>query len=179
MKIETCPETVGFCSKRLANIHPWMQKYVDEGKLSGAITMVARHGQVVFCESLGYRDLKTRKPLKTDNIFRFYSMTKPVTSVAVMMLYEEGHFQLDDPVAKFIPGFRDVQVYVSGAGADMITESPRNPVTIHHLLTHTSGLTYGSENVGPIPELYEQSRTDFYTHDGRLADVVRSCKIVS
>jgi CubicO group peptidase (beta-lactamase class C family) len=172
MKIETRPETVGFCSKRLANIHPWMQKYVDEGKLSGAITMVARHGQVVFCESLGYRDLKTRKPLKTDNIFRFYSMTKPVTSVAVMMLYEEGHFQLDDPVAKFIPGFQDMQVYVPGAEADMITESPRSPVTIHHLLTHTSGLTYGSGNVGLIPERYQQDRTDFGTHDGKLADVV-------
>jgi CubicO group peptidase (beta-lactamase class C family) len=172
MKIGTRPETVGLCSKRLANIRPWMQKYVDEGKLPGAITMVARHGKVVYCESLGYRDLKARKPLTTDNILRFYSMTKPVTSVAVMMLYEEGHFQLDDPVAKFIPGFQDMQVYVSGAGTEMITESPRNPVTIHHLLTHTSGLTYGSENVGPIPELYQQGLTDFDTHDGKLADVV-------
>ena len=86
MKIGTRPETVGLCSKRLANIRPWMQKYVDEGKLPGAITMVARHGKVVYCESLGYRDLKARKPLTTDNIWRFYSMTKPVTSVAVMML---------------------------------------------------------------------------------------------
>jgi len=166
------PEIVGLCSKRLAYIRPWMQKYVDEGKLSGAITLVARHGKVVYCESTGYRELATHKPLTTDNIFRFYSMTKPITSVAVMMLYEQGHFQLDDPVAEFIPDLNDLQVYVSGSGADMITEPLNSPLTIHHLLTHTSGFTYGFGDVGPIPELYQQGRTDFGTHDGKLAEVV-------
>jgi CubicO group peptidase (beta-lactamase class C family) len=172
MEIMVSPESVGLCSKRLANIRPWMQKYVDAGKLPGAITMVARHGKVVYCDSFGYRELETHNPMTADSILRFYSMTKPITSVAVMMLYEEGHFQLDDSVAEFIPDTKEMRVYVSGSGADMITEPLKNPMTIHHLMTHTSGLTYGFGDVGPIPELYQQNRTDFGTHDGKLATVV-------
>ena len=108
MEVIASPESVGLSSNRLKHIHPWMQKYLDESKLPGATTLVARHGQVVYCESLGYRDLEARKPMTADTILRIYSMTKPITSVAVMMLYEEGHFQLDDPVAEFIPGFKDL-----------------------------------------------------------------------
>jgi CubicO group peptidase (beta-lactamase class C family) len=172
MEVIASPESVGLSSNRLKHIHPWMQKYLDESKLPGATTLVARHGQVVYCESLGYRDLEARKPMTADTILRIYSMTKPITSVAVMMLYEEGHFQLDDPVAEFIPGFKDLQVYVSGSGGDMITEPLNSSLTIHHLLVHTSGLTYGFGDEGPIPELYMQYNTDFGPHDGKLVDVV-------
>jgi CubicO group peptidase (beta-lactamase class C family) len=172
MEVIASPESVGLSSSRLKHILPWMQKYLDEKKLPGATTLVARQGRVVYCESLGYRDLEGRKPMTADTILRIYSMTKPITSVAVMMLYEEGHFQLDDPVAEFIPGLKDMQVYVSGSGNEMVTEPLNCPITVHHLLTHTSGLTYGFGDVGPIPDLYMQHSTDFGTHDGKLVDVV-------
>jgi CubicO group peptidase (beta-lactamase class C family) len=99
-------------------------------------------------------------------------MTKPITSVALMMLYEEGLFQLDDPVSEFIPSFEKTKVYVSGDPDDMVCEPLQTPITLHHLLTHTSGLTYGFGNDGPIPELYRKLRTDFDTHDGPLEKVV-------
>lgn len=166
------PEDVGMSSMRLERIRPWMHSYLDAGKLPGAMALVARQGKVVFCESLGYRDLEANKPLTTDTIFRIYSMTKPLTSVALMMLYEQALFQLDDRVAEFIPCFNDLQVYVSGDGDNLDTEPLRMPMTLHHLLTHTSGLTYGFDNQGPIPALYRKFHTDFGTHDGSLAEVV-------
>ncbi len=172
MEINSKSESVGLCSKRLGRILPWMQRYLDEGKLPGATTLIARKGQVVFCESLGFGDIESKKTLHIDSILRFYSMTKPITSVAAMMLYEKGLFQLDDPVSKFIPGFETMQVYVSGSGQDIQTKRAQTPMTIHHLLTHTSGLTYGSFNTGAVAKLYRQNRTDFNPNDGSLEEVV-------
>ena len=172
METNCSPESVGLCSKRLKRIRPWIQRYLDEGKLPGATTLVARKGQVVFCESLGFGDIEANKPLRVDSIHRFYSMTKPVTSVAAMMLYEQGLFQLDDPVAKFIPDFKDMQVYIEGAGNDMITKPANNLITIKHLLTHTSGLTYGFFNADVISNLYTQNHTDFNANDGTLEQVI-------
>ena len=166
------PETQGLCSKRLARITPWMQKYLDEGKIPGAMTLVARHGEIVFSKALGCSDTERKKPLEMDSIFRFYSMTKPVTAVAVLMLYEQGHFQLDDPISNFIPGFKEMHVYKSGEKSTLVTEPASGPITIQHLLTHTSGLTYGGGNEGLVPELYVQEKTDFGTNDGLLTDVV-------
>ena len=116
--------------------------------------------------------MEANQPMQTDTILRFYSMTKPITAVAVLMLYEEGCFQLDDPVTEFIPGIKDLRVYVSGEGDDMATEPLCQPMTLHHLLTHTSGLTYGFGEEGPIPELYQRHHTDFDDHDGPLEAVV-------
>jgi CubicO group peptidase (beta-lactamase class C family) len=99
-------------------------------------------------------------------------MTKPITAVALMMLYEEGRFQLDDPVSEFIPGFKDLRIYFSGEGDAMVTEPLHMPMTLHHLLTHTSGLTYGFGNEGPIAALYRKHHTDFGGHDGPLDEVV-------
>ncbi len=141
MEVSTKPEEVGLSSKRLAHIRPWLQNYLKTGKLPGATILVARHGKVVFCESAGLRDLEASEPMTADTILRFYSMTKPITSVAIMMLYEAGLFQLDDPVSKFIPGFEKLKVYVSGGPEDMVCEPLQVPLTLHHLLTHTSGLT--------------------------------------
>ncbi len=172
MEINAKPEEVGLSTERLARIRPWVQRYLDEGKLPGSTTLVARRGQVVYCESLGYSDLEARKPLKADNILRFYSMTKPITAVALLMLYEKGLFQLDDPVSEFIPGFKDMQVYVSGTNSDMVTAPATEPITLHHLLTHTSGLTYGGLNEGPIPDLYVENQVEFHPQNGSLADVV-------
>ena len=102
MAVFAKPEEVGLSSERLGRIRPWLRGYLETGKLPGATTLVARHGKIVFCESQGFRDLEASKPMTADTILRFYSMTKPITSVALMMLYEKGLFQLDDPVLKQI-----------------------------------------------------------------------------
>ena len=149
-----------------------MQEYIDDGKLPGATTLVGRHGKVAFCETMGYGDLEEKKTLAQDSILRFYSMSKPITAAAVMLLYEQGLFQLDDPLYEYIPAFRNMQVYCSGSGDSMTTEPATTPITIHHLLTHTSGLTYGVENEGGVSGLYAEKRTDFNPHDGPLASVV-------
>lgn len=172
MEVLAKPEEVGLSSKRLARIRPWLRGYLETGKLPGATTLVARHGKVVFCESEGFRDLEATKTMTADTILRFYSMTKPITSVALMILYEAGLFQLDDPVSEFIPSFKNTRVYVSGDPDDTVSEPLQTPITLHHLLTHTSGLTYGFGNEGPIPELYQKHHTDFDTHDGPLEKVV-------
>ena len=172
MEIDTTPESVGLSSKRLALIRPWMQQFIDTGRLPGAATLVARHGQVVFCEARGLKNIETCTSLTMDTIHRFYSMTKPVTSVAAMMLYEKGLFQLDDPVSDFIPGFKDMKVYVSGSEKDPVTRPAKTAMTIRHLLTHTSGFTYGSFNTGTVAGLYRQNRTDFDYDDGPLEKIV-------
>jgi CubicO group peptidase (beta-lactamase class C family) len=166
------PEEIGLSSARLELIQPWIQTYLVAGKLPGATIFVARNGKVAYCKTFGLRDVEANQPMQTDTILRFYSMTKPITAVAVLMLYEEGCFQLDDPVTEFIPGFKDLRVYVSGEGDDMATEPLCQPMTLHHLLTHTSGLTYGLGEEGPIPELYQRHHTDFDDHDGPLEAVV-------
>jgi len=172
MEVFAKPEEAGLSSKRLARIRPWLRGYLETGKLPGATTLVACHGKIVFCESEGFRDLEAPKTMTADTILRFYSMTKPITSVALMMLYEEGLFQLDDPVSEFIASFEKTKVYVSGDPDEMVCEPLKTPITLHHLLTHTSGLTYGFGNQGPIPELYQKRHTDFDTHDEPLEKVV-------
>ena len=166
------PEDVGLSSARLELMKPWIQTYLDTGKLPGATIFVARHGRAVYCETFGLRDMEANQAMQTDTILRIYSMTKPITAVALLMLYEEGRFQLDDPVADFIPGFKDLRVYVSGERDDIVTEPLCQPMTLHHLLTHTSGLTYGFGDEGPIPKLYQTHHTDFDDQDGPLEVVV-------
>jgi len=172
MEVHSDPEKMGLSPARLTRIKTWMQKYIDGGKLPGAATLVARGGQVAFCETIGYGDVENKTPLAQNSILRFYSMSKPITAVAVMMLYEQGLFQLDDPLYKYIPAFKNMQVYRSGSGNNVKTVSATRPITIHHLLTHTSGLTYGVENQGGVPGLYAEKRTDFYPDDGPLESVV-------
>ena len=124
-------ETVGMSTNRLARIKPLMQRYVDDGKLAGIITLVARHGKIVHFEQVGKLDLQTGAALPDDALFRIYSMSKPVVSVAAMMLYEQGKFQLDDPVAKYLPAFKDAKVLVDGV------EVPADhPFTIRELMSH-------------------------------------------
>ena len=111
------PEDVGMSTSRLERIAPVMQRWVDAGKIPGALTMIAREGRLVHLEKVGMQDVATAKPLEFDTIFRIYSMTKPIASIAVMMLYEEGHFQLSTPVSALIPAFKDMQVYTEGGAA--------------------------------------------------------------
>jgi CubicO group peptidase (beta-lactamase class C family) len=137
------PEEVGLSSQRLDRIRPHLQRYIDAGKVSGTLTLVARHGHIAYFEPQGHLELERARPMQRDTIFRIYSMTKPVTSVALMMLYEHGLFQLDDPVHTFIPSWQHLRVYVSGNHPTFITRPTERPMTIRDLLTHTSGLTYG------------------------------------
>ena len=111
------PEDVGMSTSRLERIAPVMQRWVDDGKIPCVLTMIAREGRLVHFEKYGMQDVATAKPVEFDTIFRIYSMTKPITSIAVMMLYEEGHFQLGTPVSQFIPAFKDMQVYTDGGEA--------------------------------------------------------------
>jgi CubicO group peptidase (beta-lactamase class C family) len=142
----TSPKSVGLSQERLDRITTLMRKHVDEGLLAGAVAMVARDGRIAYLQSAGMQDKERRVKMNRDTIFRIASMTKPVTSVAVMMLYEEGHFQLKDPISKYIPEFRAVKVLASGEGPQESVVPARRQITIHHLLTHTSGLTYHWDN---------------------------------
>ena len=154
------PEDVGMSTSRLERIAPVMQRWVDDGKIPGALTMIAREGRLVHFEKFGTQDIAAAKAIEFDTIFRIYSMTKPITSIAVMMLYEEGHFQLGTPVSEFIPAFKDIQVYTEDGEA--IVDAERE-LTIKHLLTHTSGIIYGGDWEHPINERYKEA--DFYGGD--------------
>ncbi len=160
------PEDVGMSTSRLGRIAPVMQGYVNNGKIPCALTMIAREGKLVHFEKCGMQDIAAAKPVEFDTIFRLYSMTKPITSVAVMMLYEEGHFQLTTPVSEFVPAFKDMKVYTEDGSA--IVDADRE-VTIKHLLTHTAGLIYESDKDDhPIDQQYEDA--DLY--GGDLANMV-------
>ena len=154
------PEDVGMSTSRLGRIAPVMQRWVDDGKIPGALTMIAREGRLVHFEKFGTQDVATAKPIGFDTIFRIYSMTKPITSIAVMMLYEEGHFQLGTPVSELIPAFKDMQIYTEG-GADIV--DAETEMTIKHLLTHTSGLIYGGDGEHPIHQRYRDA--NYYRGD--------------
>ena len=145
--VTASPEAVGLSSERLERISDAIQKSVNDGRIAGGVSLVARNGKVAYFKAVGMADREGQRPMRTDNIFRICSMSKPITSVAVMMLYEEGRFTLNEPVSDFIPEFKDVKVLdppypqdkTSPPGA---TVAAKRPITIRHLLTHTSGLTY-------------------------------------
>ena len=151
------PEAVGFSSDRLSSINSKLQDYVDRGKVAGFVTLVARGSEVARFEACGYRDAESQLPMERDTIFRIYSMTKPITSIALMQLYERGKFQLPQPVSRYIPAFGKTKV-LSGVGFLGQQLAPQNPpMTIHHLLTHTAGLSYGFFLDTPIDEMYRNS----------------------
>ena len=152
------PESVGFSSERLARLSGLMQRYIDEGKLAGALTILERSGETFYFEPYGVQDLESGVPVGHDTIFRLFSMTKPITSVAAMMLYEAGHFSLDDPVGKFIPAFANMKVFDGMGETGIRLVEQHRPITIRHLLTHTSGLSYGLHKDTPIDAMYHESR---------------------
>lgn len=161
------PEDVGVSAERLERIRPVMQSYVDKGQLPGFLTVVARKGKVVHFETIGMRDVENNKPVEPDTIFRIYSMSKPITSVAVMMLYEEGNFQLGTPISRFIPEFKNMKVY-NGDQTEIL--DAKNRITIKHLLMHTSGLTYGWGNK-PVDQKYREVK--IFEPGSTLADFVK------
>ncbi len=159
------PEKLGFSGARLARIHQAMQRFVDEGKFAGVLALIARRGQVAYCDCVGLRDVEAGKPVEVDTLFRIYSMTKPITSVAVMMLYEEGRFRLADPLYEYLPEFKDIQV----AESDGKLVPPVRPITIHDLLTHTSGLGYAGDPDSPADRILQERLGPLWEARGKNA----------
>ena len=160
------PEKVGVSSEGLDKIEPILQGFVDKGQLPGFLTVIARKGNIVHFEPIGMQDIENKKPVETDTIFRIYSMSKPITSVAVMILYDEGHIKLDDPVEKYIPEFKDLKVFNN---QQTKSHTAKNKMTIKHLLTHTSGLTYGWGD-RPVDKLYNKLKV--FDSDSTLAEKI-------
>lgn len=156
--LQHTPESVGLSSERLKRLDALMQHYVDENKLPCTLTMIARQGKVVHRQPYGLMDIKSNKPVKEDTIFRIYSMTKPLTSLSIMMLYEEGRFLLSDPVSKFIPGFKEIKVFAGQDENGIRLAELEREITLHDLLTHTGGLTYGLFGNHPVDALYQEKK---------------------
>jgi CubicO group peptidase (beta-lactamase class C family) len=152
-ELEAAPEDVGMSSTRLRNVSRLVQSYIDDEKLPGAISLVARRDKIVHFQTYGLMDVERAKPMRPDTIFRFYSMTKPIASVGLMMLYEEGRFQLEDPASKYIPELKDLKVFVDGTRDSYQVREPAREMTVRDLLMHTSGLI-GRDAASPIGELY-------------------------
>jgi CubicO group peptidase (beta-lactamase class C family) len=151
------PETVGMSSERLARIPPALRGFVQHGTVAGIVTLVARRGRIVALDSAGYRDLQSRSPMRSNTVFRIASMTKPVTSVATMILVEDGKLRLGDPVSTFIPEFAEVKVSAGGRGPGGKPDSlvpAKRPITVRDLLTHRSGLVYGFIDTSEVGDAY-------------------------
>jgi CubicO group peptidase (beta-lactamase class C family) len=159
LSVDTDPADAGFDPDRLARINTQFDRYVDDGKLPGWSALVARGGQIVHLGMGGQRDVEAGLPVEVDTVFRIYSMTKPITSVAAMMLFEQGAFELTDPVARFIPSFADARVFAGGSDLKPTTIPATEPMRIWHLLTHTSGLTYGFHRAHPVDAMYREVET--------------------
>ncbi|MYS24253.1 MULTISPECIES: serine hydrolase domain-containing protein [unclassified Streptomyces] len=164
---------LGFDAGRLARIDRHFERYVDDGRLPGWLLSVSRAGRVVHLSGYGHRDVAAGLPVETDTLWRWYSMTKPVTSVAAMMLYEEGAFELTDPVADFIPSFAELRVFQSGSELRQLTVPVAEPVTIWHLLTHTAGLTYGFMRAHPVDAVYRARGFEWGQPEGY--DLAEAC----
>jgi len=173
-KAEVDPAEVGLDPGRLRRIDRHFARYVDDGRLPGWLVAVSRLGRLAHVSCCGSRDLEAGLPVEADTLWRIYSMTKPVTSVAAMMLYEEGAFELTDPVSAFIPAFAHVRVYTGGSDQRQVTVPASEPVRIWHLLTHTSGLTYGFLRVHPVDALYRAAGFEWSVPRGM--DLATACE---
>ena len=156
---ENRPETLGFSSERLDRLHAVMQQKVDQKQLAGIVTLLARHGKVVEERTYGKKDIASGAPMTKDTIFRIFSMTKPVTGVAMMILYEEGKWQPSDPISKYIPEFAQLKVFKGvDQGGKILVEDPAHPPTMRELMTHTAGFTYGIFGNSPVDKMYVDQR---------------------
>ena len=156
IQVEADPAELGFDADRLGRIDRHFDRYVEDGRLPGWLAVVAREGRIVHVGSGGLRDIEAGAPVELDTVWRIYSMTKPVTSVAAMMLWEEGAFELKDPVSRFIPSFADARVFRGGTSLKPVTEPMVEPMRMWHLLSHTSGLTYGFHYAHPVDAMYRE-----------------------
>ena len=168
------PSEVGLNAGRLARIDSHFAQYVDSGKLAGWQIVVTRRGEVAHSSTYGQRDIEAGVPVSTDTLWRIYSMTKPITSVAAMMLWEEGRFELTDEVSRWLPEFGGVRVYDKGSAARPFTVPAIEPIRIWHLLTHTSGLTYGFIQTSVVDALYRGAGYELGGPDG--VDLGTACQ---
>jgi CubicO group peptidase (beta-lactamase class C family) len=175
LTIEVDPAEAGLDAERLKRIDAYLAGYVADGRLPGWLLTISRHGRLAYVARCGSRDLEAGLPVTDDTVWRIYSMTKPVTSVAAMILYEEGRLALTDPVADFIPAFKDVRVYAGGSDLKQLTVPATEPVRIWHLLTHTAGLTYGFHRVHPVDAMYRAAGFEWGTPPG--TDLARACDL--
>ncbi len=151
------PATVGIDPEKLSEVRTTIESFVDQDQIAGAVVAIARRGRLVAWHAFGMRDVDEATPMQTDSIFRIYSMTKPVASVAAMILVEQGKIKLDDPVARYIPEFAEARVYESKEGDEIATEPLQRAVTLRDLLRHTSGLTYGFLGNSPVDQMYREA----------------------
>jgi CubicO group peptidase (beta-lactamase class C family) len=165
------PEAVGLSSARLAKIGPWMERLVADKKFVGLSVAVMRRGELAYFAATGHADLARGAPFARDTLVRIYSMTKPLTTTAIMMLYEDGRFQLDDPIAAFLSAFANMRVFTGGSRAKPETVPAARDITFRDLLTHTSGLSYGFMDATPIDAIYRDTGVDFQLSDLTLAEV--------
>ncbi|MEW2400654.1 serine hydrolase domain-containing protein [Streptomyces sp. NPDC046862] len=175
LRQEVEPRSVGLDPKGLARLDEHFARLVDDGRLPGYLVSVARHGQVAHLTAYGHRDREAGLPVESDTIWRIYSMTKPVTSVAALMLVEEGLLGLDDPVSRYIPAFAEPRVYESGSGTETVTRPAQQPLLVRHLMTHTSGLTFGFYHSHPVDALYRDAGLENSVPSG--ADLARTCDV--
>ena len=162
---------LGLSAERLGRIRSWSADYINAGKLPCAITAIMRKGELAFLDVQGFKDVQDQTPVEQDTLFRIFSMTKIVTSVAAMMLYEEGRFQLDDPIGDYLPEFKEMAVYTDGSVDDMKTEPVNSPITIKQLMTHTAGFTYAfNDPEAPVESIYEYRNLDFNPKGTNLAE---------
>ena len=174
---QATPDEVGLSAERLTRIDAAMKKAVDSGELPGAVVLIARDGQLVYAKAFGWQDREKKIPMRTDSIFRLYSMTKPVVSVAAMMLVEEGKLGLQEPISKYIPEFKDMKVGVESkdaAGKTVLTlVDAKRQITVQDLLRHTSGLTYGVLGAPTaVKQLYKDA--EIFSQKWVLADFCRA-----
>ena len=161
LEIQSDPSAMGMDPARLERIRGHFDGYVTDGRLSGWLVTVARAGELVWTGSGGYRDREAELPVNDDTLWRIFSMTKPLTTLGAMMLYEEGRFDLNDDVGRWIDALAEPQVYVSGTAAAPVTVPAAGPVRVHHLLSHMSGLTYGFNYLHPVDAIYRAKGYDF------------------
>ncbi|OUD02131.1 serine hydrolase domain-containing protein [Streptomyces swartbergensis] len=167
------PGEAGLDPEALGRLDRHFARLVDEGRLPGFLVSVARAGRVAHLTTHGLRDIAAGQPVEPDTLWRVYSMTKPVTAVAALLLVEEGRLSLDDPVADHLPAFADPRVYVDGSGADVRTRPATGPILVRHLMTHTSGLTFGFYHTHPVDALYREAGLESSVRPGAdLAETI-------
>jgi CubicO group peptidase (beta-lactamase class C family) len=164
------PQDVGFSAVRLQRIEHWMREQISGGRLAGVEVMINRKGRRAFHHCEGARDLERGSAATADTIYRIYSMTKAMTSVAIMMLYEEGAFQLDDPISRFVPAFANQRVFSGGGFGAVQSEPAQRDITFRDLLTHTSGLTYGFMQANPVDAMYRAQKLELPGSEMTLAE---------
>jgi len=166
------PSTVGMCEDRLERVTQWLEEQVSGERLAGASVMIGRQGKISYLQTAGYADKEIAKPFTQDSVVRIFSMSKPITSVAAMMLYEQGCFQLDDPVAKYIPEFAHTPVWRGGDAGLHETVPQTSPMLVKHLMSHTSGLTYGFMHSNVVDGEYRSEDIEFINFQDGLAEIV-------